>query len=148
MSSTHLSLHNHLVFSTKARHPWIGEAWRGRLHSYLGGILGRLDAVPEKIGGASDHVHILASLKATHRLADVMREMKSISTEWVHRVIGVERFAWQEGYGAFSVSPSEIDAVKSYIAGQQEHHMKKAFQEEYMEFLRLAGITIDERYLW
>ena len=148
MSSTHLSLHYQMVFSTKGRRRWIREAWEVRLHSYLGGTLRGLNGIPEAVGGADDHVHILAGLKATHCLADVMRELKSSSSGWVHNVIGVNCFDWQDGYGAFTVSSQDLEAVKRYIRGQKEHHKKKTFQEEYLELLRQSGIEFDERYLW
>ncbi len=148
MSSTHLSLHYHLVFSTKGRRAWIREPWEERLHSYLGGILRGLNSVAEAIGGTTDHVHILAGLRATHCLADVMREIKSTSSGWVHRLIGVRLFEWQDGYGAFTVSSGDVESVKRYIREQKEHHERKTFQEEYLELLRQSGIDFDERYLW
>jgi putative transposase len=106
MSSTHLSLHYHIVFGTKNHEPTIHAAWRTDLHAYLGGIIRTADGIAEIVGGVSDHVHLLIGLRATHRLADVLRELKSVSSGWVHDQIGVRAFAWQEGYGAFTVSPS------------------------------------------
>ena len=148
MPSTHISLLYHLVFSTKKRHPWITESWQQGLHSYLGGILRGLGGVAESIGGATDHVHVLASLKATHCLADIMRELKSGSSHWVHETIGIGMFGWQDGYGAFTVGRSEVDWIKQYIRQQKEHHRRKSFQEEYLELLRQSGIDFDERYVW
>ena len=148
MSSTHLSLYYHLVFSTKGRRPWIDESWEARLHSYLGGTLRGLGAVAEAIGGIPDHAHILASLRATHCLADVMREIKASSSAWVHKEIGNRLFQWQDGYGAFTVCRSEVEAVKAYIRGQKEHHKKVTFQEEYVRLLRQSYIDFDERYIW
>src|SRR6476620_10619917 len=106
MSSTHRSLHYHLVFGTKNHEPLIIPAWRDRLHAYLGGPIRTLDGTPEAIGGVADHVHLMIGLPATHSLADVLRETKSFSSAWVHEDVGVASFAWQEGYGAFTVSPS------------------------------------------
>src|SRR4029079_10151222 len=140
MASTHLSLHYHLIFSSKNRAPFIRENWRGRLHSYIGGIINDLGGIPEKIGGVEDHIHLLIGLRATHRLADILREIKSSSSKWVHEEIKNPQFGWQEGYGAFTVSASQIEAVKSYIADQKEHHRKKTFQEEYLEFLKQCGV--------
>jgi REP element-mobilizing transposase RayT len=148
MSSTHLSLYYHLVFSTKKRHAWITGTWEDKLHAYLGGILRGLGGVAETIGGASDHIHILASLKATHCLAEIMRELKSDSSKWVHELVGVAGFGWQDGYGAFTVSRSEVEWIRRYIREQKEHHRRKSFQEEYLELLRQSGIDFDERYLW
>ncbi len=107
MPSTHLSLlHYHIIFATKERRPFIALEWRERLHAYLGGVLREMDAIPQCVGGVADHIHILAGLKATHCLADVMRDLKRASSEWVHETIGDRAFAWQEGYGAFTVSAS------------------------------------------
>ena len=148
MPSTHLSLHYHLIFSTKNRHPLIDEAWRGRLHSFLGGAVRNLGGTPEAVGGMGDHVHLLMGLRANHTLADVLRDIKSASSHWVHDTVGVRGFGWQDGYGAFTVSASLIERVKIYIAHQEEHHRKKTFQEEYVEFLKQSGVEYDERYLW
>ena len=148
MPSTHLSLHYHLVFSTKEREPLIADQWRSRLHAYLGGAARTVSGVAEAIGGTHDHVHLLIRLRTTHCLADVLREIKHTSSQWVHETIGVKGFAWQEGYGAFTVSPSKTTAVSRYIARQEEHHRKRTFQEEYLEFLKESGVEYDERYLW
>ena len=148
MPSTHLSLHYHLIFGTKDRQPLIADAWRERLHAYLGGAVRAIDGVPEAIGGTADHIHLLVGLRATHRLADVLREIKHASSQWVHENVGANDFAWQEGYGAFTVSASKIEAAKKYIAQQEEHHRKSPFAEEYVTFLRESGVDYDERYLW
>ena len=122
MSSTHLSLHYHVVFGTKNHEPTIQRAWRGDLHAYLGGIIRAANGIAESVGGASDHVHLLIGLRATHRLAGVLRELKSVSSGWVHDEIGLAAFAWQEGYGGFTVSSSQRSAVRRYIEQQDEHH--------------------------
>ncbi len=147
MPSTHLSLHYHIVFSTKERRRVIADTWREMLHAYIGGILRELGAVARCIGGTGDHVHILARMKATHTLADVVREIKRGSSAWIHEH-GVRKFAWQEGYGAFTVSPSQLSKVEQYVANQVEHHRKKTFEEEYVELLRLSGVEFDDKYLW
>ena len=148
MPSTHLSLHYHLVFSTKNRAPMIADDWRERLHAFLGGIVQNLGGTPAAISGVADHVHLLIGLRATHCLADVMRELKAVSSRWVHEEIGPPAFAWQEGYGAFTVGAPQCGAVRNYIAKQEEHHRVKTFQEEYIEFLKLGGVEYDDRYLW
>ena len=148
MASTHLSLHYHLVFSTKGRAPIIGAAWRERLHAYLGGVVRNVEGVPEAIGGVADHVHLLIGLRATVRLADVVRDLKAVSSRWVHDEIGERAFAWQEGYGAFTVSASQREAVREYVTRQEEHHQKRTFQAEYLELLQRSGVDYDERYLW
>ena len=148
MSSTHLSLYYHLVFSTKGRCCWITGSLEERLHCYLGGILRGLSGTPEGIGGTGDHVYLLASLKATHCLSDVMRVIKSCSSEWIHKSTGHSMFGWQDGYGAFTVGRLEVETIKRYIRGQKEHHRKKTFQEEYLELLKQSCIDFDEKYLW
>jgi REP element-mobilizing transposase RayT len=149
MSSTHLDLNYHLVFSTKIRHPWIKQSWAPRLYSYLGGILRENDGVAGAIGGSPDHVHLLAGLKASRSLSEIMRDLKSDSSSWIHRTIdGCRRFQWQDGYGAFTVGRGEIELVRAYINDQKEHHRKKTFQEEYVALLKASGVNFDERYLW
>ena len=147
MASTYLSLHYHLVFATKNREPLIDAEWRPRLHQYLGGTISGLDGVPQGIGGVADHVHLLVGLKATHCLADVLRELKKASSVWVHEEIGVKSFAWQEGYAAFTVSAPSGKAVKKYIANQEAHHRKRCYREELIEMLDKAEIKFDSRYL-
>jgi REP element-mobilizing transposase RayT len=147
MPSTFLSLHYHLVFGTKDRTPLIASEWRDRLHDYLGGTLRSLDAFPETIGGVADHVHLLVGLKATHCLADVLRELKKASSIWIHEQMGFRPFAWQEGYAAFTVSATARDAVGKYIVNQDEHHRVKSFREELVEMLEKAGVAYDPKYL-
>src|ERR1700674_2256070 len=121
MPSTYLSLHYHLVFSTKNRSPLIKDEWIAELHKYLGGAVSGLGGFSQGIGGVADHVHLLVGLKATHCLAEVMRELKKVSSAWVHKQIGLRTFAWQEGYAAFTVSAPTRPAVQQYIANQEEH---------------------------
>jgi putative transposase len=147
MPSSHICLNVHLVFSTKDRLPQIKLDWQDRLHAYLGGIVKGLDAMPLAIGGISDHVHLLVSLKSKHRLDHFLRELKADSSGWVHKELTKE-FQWQVGYGAFSVSPNSINGVKKYIMNQAEHHRIKTFEEEYLELLEASGVEFDEKYLW
>jgi hypothetical protein len=128
--------------------PLISKEWRGNLHAYLGGIVKGLEGVPLAIGGIEDHVHLLVGLRSSHRLDYFLRDLKANSSEWVHKDIGKRIFAWQKGYGAFSVSPSNIEAVKKYILTQEEHHRHRTFQGEYIELLKASGIEYDESYLW
>jgi len=149
MPSTHLSLHYHIIFSTKNRVPAIAAGWRDRLHAYLGGVVRNLEGgTPEAIGGVADHVHLLIGLRASAKLADVVRDVKAVSSRWVHEEIGNKNFAWQEGYGAFTVSASQREQVRDYIARQEDHHHKRTFQEEYLDLLKRSGVEYDERYLW
>jgi REP element-mobilizing transposase RayT len=148
MPSTHLSLHYHIIFSTKKRAPVIAAAWRERLHAYLGGVVRNAGGIPDAIGGTADHVHLLIGLRATARLADVVRDVKAVSSRWMHEETGDRSFAWQEGYGAFTVSASQREPVRGYIARQEEHHRTRTFQEEYIELLNRSGVEYDQRYLW
>ena len=148
MPSTHLSLHVHIVFSTKNREPIILPVWRDRLHAYIGGILRTLQAIPDSVGGVEDHIHLLVGIRANHAVADLVREIKSLSSRWIHEELGQTRFAWQEGYGAFTISSSEIAALQEYISKQEEHHRVRTFQDEYLDFLARQNIGFDEKYLW
>jgi putative transposase len=147
MPSTHTSLHDHLIFATKNREPYLRQEWRAKLHEYLGGTVRGLDGHPQGIGGVADHVHLLVALKATHCLSHFMRELKKASTAWIRETFHAPGFSWQEGYAAFTVSASVREAVKAYIANQEEHHRKRSFREELIDFLTKSGIGFDERYL-
>jgi putative transposase len=147
MASTYLSLHYHIVFGTKSRAPLIDASWRPRLHEYLGGTVRGLGGFPEGIGGIADHVHLLVSLKATHSIADVLRELKKASSAWVHATLEEPLFAWQEGYAAFSVSAPSLGAVRNYIANQERHHRVKSFREELVDMLDKAGVDYNPDYL-
>jgi putative transposase len=145
--STYTSIHFHVVFSTKERRPQIADPWRSRLHEYLGGTINAMGGQIRQVGGVADHVHLLMGLKATHCLADVMRELKRQSSIWAHEQIGCKAFQWQEGYAAFTVSADNQDAVIRYIANQEEHHRKRSFREELVAMLQRAGIAYDDKYL-
>ncbi len=146
MGSTFFSLHYHFTFSTKERRPFIRAEWRPRLHSYLGGIIRGMNGVAEIVGGISDHVHLLVSLRPVHCIADVMRDLKKDSTNWAKDSFDAG-FQWQEGYAAFSVSRSNTESVKRYIANQEKHHAKQSFVDELRECLEHAGIEYNEKYL-
>jgi putative transposase len=146
MASTYLSLHYHLVFATKNREAIIAPEWRFRLHEYLGGTISGLGGFSQGIGGMADHVHLLVGLKATHCLADVMRELKKSSSAWVHEQIGLQSFGWQEGYAAFTVSAPARQAVKRYIANQEKHHRVRSSRDELLDMLAKAGIEYDPQY--
>ena len=148
MPSTHISLSYHIVFSTKNRDPLIAPPWRNRLHDMLGGCIRRAGGAAIQIGGTADHVHLFAGLRATHCLADFVRDVKRATSAWVHDTLRVGQFAWQEGYGAFTVSPYDCDELVNYIRTQEEHHRSRTFQDEYREFLKRHEIEFDERYLW
>ena len=140
----------HLVFSTKDRRPWLrDEAIRRDLHSYLGGVSKQLDCPTILVGGVEEHVHVLARFGRSITQAEWVKELKRISNAWVKgQGRDFEDFAWQAGYADFSVSQSKLDEVKEYIAGQEEHHRKVEFQEEFRALLRRHEIEWDERYVW
>ena len=146
MGSTFLSLHYHIVFSTKERRPFLLDAWRGKMHEYLGGTVRGLGAIPETIGGVADHVHLLVGLRATHCLADFMQELKKATSLWAKDNHEPE-FAWQEGYAAFTVSYTHLDAVKEYIRTQEEHHRQTDFVEELKRLLERNGVEYKPEYL-
>jgi putative transposase len=117
------------------------------LYGYLGGIVKNQGGVCLAIGGIEDHVHLLVGLTASHRIDYFMRELKASSTAWVKREKEIA-FAWQNGYGAFSVSATNIEKVKKYIFNQKEHHKSDDFKTEYLELLQRSGTGYDEQYLW
>ena len=139
----------HIVFSTKHRKPLIFQPVEAELHSYLGGICNNLGCQVIRIGGYTDHIHILCMLSKKITLVKLLEELKSHSSRWIKTKGGVyTNFYWQDGYGAFSVNPSEVEVVKHYIANQKEHHSKKTFQDEYKAFLKKYDVEFDERYVW
>ena len=139
----------HSVFSTKNRAPLMRDpAFRDQLHAYLGGCAKTLGCQPIRIGGTEDHVHLLTSLSRTLAVADFIKETKRNSTLWAKEMEDHKDFAWQTGYGCFSVSESQLPVVSRYIETQEEHHRKTTFQEEYRELLRRHGEKWDERYVW
>jgi REP element-mobilizing transposase RayT len=144
---SYISLHVHIVFATKHRQPIILPSWRERLHEYVGGTVNGLGAYADGVGGVEDHIHLLVGFKATHRISDFMRELKKASSSWVRSEIGMKGFSWQEGYSAFSVSPTARSAVRKYIQNQEIHHREKTHKEELIELLEKAGVEFDDKYL-
>ncbi len=140
----------HLVFSTKHRHPFLRDPdLRQEMHAYLGGISKTLECPPLIVGGVEDHIHLLGRMSRTITQADWVKELKRVSSLWIkQRDPDSSEFAWQGGYGAFSVSPSALDRTTNYIANQEQHHQKQTFQDEYRSLLRKHGMEWDERYVW
>lgn len=130
----------HLVFSTKDRQPLIVSTWQNDLYSYLGGILKHLHSQPIIINGTMDHIHILCTLPREIDIASFLRNLKASSSKWVHQYHN-PHFAWQEGYGAFSVGLSNLEQVKRYIRNQEKHHDKQGFMEEFSSLLRAFGLV-------
>jgi len=140
----------HLVFSTKERRPSLRDiGLREEVYRYLGGILTQLDCQPLIIGGVEDHVHVLFAQSRTITVADIVKELKRGSSVWL-KSNGSElaNFSWQSGYGVFSIGQSQVDDVRAYIAGQEEHHRKISFQDELRRLLQRYEIAFDERYVW
>lgn len=149
MPHSFTSLFVHIIFSTKDRAPELTPELSGRLFAYMGGIVRERRGQPLIINGPADHVHLLLSAPATESVADLLRVVKTNSSRWVHEQFPArKRFGWQAGYAAFTVSNSQKDQVKRYIATQQEHHRKVSFQEEFLAFLRKHGLEPDARDLW
>jgi len=149
MAHTYTSLLIHVIFSTSGRTPLLTDAIRLDVHAYLGGILRELDAIPIAIGGTADHVHLLTRLPANLDLADCLRIAKTNSSRWVkERWPQQRKFAWQGGYGAFSVSESRRAAVIRYIRDQAQHHRRISFQDEFLALLKNHRVEFDERYVW
>ena len=138
----------HLVFSTKNREPFIAADVRPRLHGYIVGILDHLKSPSIQTGGVADHVHILFALGRTVSQAEIVEEVKKSSSKWMKADGGVSEFSWQAGYGAFSVSESNVESVVNYIRNQEDHHRKVSFQDEYRKFLDRHHVPYDERYVW
>ncbi|HEY5297786.1 MAG TPA: IS200/IS605 family transposase [Verrucomicrobiae bacterium] len=146
---SYVSSYFHCVFSTKERRPLITPELRERLWPFLGGIARQNKMKAVEIGGVADHVHLLLSLPATIPISKAMQLIKGGSSKWVHETFPNQRlFSWQEEYGAFSVSVSQLDKTIAYIRGQPEHHRKLTFQEEFLMLLKKHGVEYDERYLW
>ncbi|MBX7218939.1 MAG: IS200/IS605 family transposase [Blastocatellia bacterium] len=148
MPQTHGDVLLHLVFSTKNRQPLIGPASKSRLHGYLGGILREMKGYPIIINGMPDHVHLLGTIPLTKSIADLVRELKTNSSKWMHDQNLGQNFEWQRGYGVFSVSRSNLEKVSKYIENQEFHHKNRSFQEEYLWFLKELGLEYDPRYIW
>ena len=149
MAQTFTNLLTHIIFSTKDRAPNIRRELRPDLHAYLGGIIRNLDGQALLVNGPADHVHLLAWLPPTLAIAEALRVLKANSSRWVHQTYpGQRAFAWQAGFGAFSVSQSQAPSELKYIRDQERHHRRKAFQEEFLTFLKRNRIAYDERYIW
>ena len=139
----------HIIFSTKHHTALITREIKGELHAYIAGTLINLKSEVLKINGTEDHIHILCTLPRTITIAKLLEEIKKSSSKWM-KTKGSKwlKFAWQNGYGCFSVSGSSIQNLINYIEKQEEHHKKISFRDEFIEFLKKNNIDYDERYLW
>ncbi len=149
MPQSFTCLHYHLIFSTKNRLPFITSDLQSRLYEYIGGILRNNGSVLIAAGGMPDHIHLLVRLNKQLAVSDALRLIKTNSSKWVHDSFPEHQgFAWQEGFGAFTVSLSGLPDVKDYLAHQEEHHRQRTFKEEFMTILKKHGIEFNEAYLW
>jgi putative transposase len=149
MGQSHVKNYIHLVFSTKHRYPFIHPPVEAELHCYLSGICKIFGCQPIITGGCTDHVHILFLLSKKIAIVKLVEEVKSHSSKWIKtKGSDYSKFYWQDGYGAFSVDPRQVEKERSYIENQKEHHRKKTFQDEYREFLQKFEVEYDERYVW
>ena len=138
----------HTVFSTKNREPFLSnDELRDELHAYMGGITKQLDCYPIRVGGVTDHVHLLTTLARTVSVSDLVKEVKRVSSIWLNEK-GMSGFKWQAGYASFSVSQSNLDRVDTYVATQMEHHRTASFQDEVRQFLAKHDVSFDELYIW
>lgn len=139
----------HLVFSTKNRERSLSRLFLDELHAYIAGTLDNLDCPSLQVGGIEDHVHMFFGISRTRSIAEVTEGVKTSSSKWIKTKDSKYRnFHWQKGYGAFSVSQSDADAVIEYIRNQPRHHERMSFQEEYRRLLELHRISFDEKYVW
>jgi len=149
MGSTLTNLIYHVIFSTKDRELIISPEIRDEIHRYMGGIVKGEGGVLLQIGGMPDHIHMVIKLKPVYALSEIMQKVKGSSSKWINeqnRLMG--RFAWQEGYGAFTVSESQIPAVIRYVRQQENHHRTLSFKDEFILILKRHRMEYDERYLW
>jgi putative transposase len=139
----------HVIFSTKDRKPVLDESIRAELHAYLATVARRAECECYRVGGIADHVHLAIRLARTKDVSSVVQELKTASSQWLKtKSPALREFAWQRGYGAFSVGPVDLHALVAYIDGQEAHHRKVKFEDELRMFLRKYGVEYDERYLW
>jgi putative transposase len=149
VAGTYTNLLYHFVFSTKNRIPLISENVQQDLYSYIGGIVRGEGGTLLEIGGVSDHVHLLTKLKPTKSISEMLNRIKSKASKWMNaEKMKMRRFGWQDGYGAFSVSESQIASVRRYIRSQEKHHQRQSFQAEFRALLEKHEIEYEDRYLW
>jgi len=148
MSQSFTNLLYHIIFSTKDRRPIITIDQQPRLYDCIGGIVREMGGISLGVNGMEDHVHLLAKLRPDLALSDVLRELKSNATGWMHDVFPrLSDFSWQRGYAAFTVSQSHLQQVQRYVARQKEHHRKVSFRDEFIRFLKVNNIEFDERFI-
>lgn len=149
MTNTYTQIHIQMVFAVQNRNCIIGNNWKDELYKYITGIVRNHNHKPLIINGMPDHLHLLIGLRPTQSISDLMQDIKGNSSRWINeRNLVPGKFSWQEGYGAFSYSKSELSNIIHYIDNQESHHKKKSFMEEYIELLEEFEIDYDERYVF
>jgi REP element-mobilizing transposase RayT len=150
MAQSLSQIYVHIIFSTKNRKPFLQDIpSRQRLHKFLAKTCNTLDSPCLEAGGVEDHVHLLCRLSKSSSVSDLIKELKRSSSVWVKtELAGLDEFYWQSGYGAFSISPSHVEALQRYIINQEKHHRRESFQDEFRRLLRKYNIEFDERYVW
>lgn len=149
MANTYTQLYIQIVFTVKGRQNLIHKSWRDELHKYICGIVNGKKQKVYAIGGVSDHIHILVSINPNISISDLVRDIKANSSKWIKEKGHVNNgFKWQEGFGAFSYAQSQLDTIIAYVNNQEQHHMKKTFKEEYIEFLEKYYVDYEEKYLF
>ncbi len=149
MPGTYSQIYIHIVFAVKGRENLIGYAWKEELHKYISGIITNKGHKSIIVNGMSDHIHAFIGLKPAMAISDLVRDIKNNSSNFINEKKFVRgKFSWQEGYGAFSYAHSQIDNVYQYILNQEQHHHKKTFKEEYLEFLEKFQIEFNEKFLF
>jgi len=149
MPHSYNALYTHVVFAMKNRGPQIDSTLEERLYPYIGGIVRELNGKLLNVNGVEDHLHLLISMPPTASMAEIVGKVKGSSSKWIHETFPERaKFEWQRGYGAFSVSQSNVSRVARYIERQKIHHVKTSFRDEFVRLLERHGITVDERFLW
>jgi REP element-mobilizing transposase RayT len=149
MANTFSQIYIHLVFAVKGRENVINTKWKDELYKYICGIVNNNQQKVYAINGMPDHIHILVSIKPSCLLSDLMRDIKASSSKWINtKSFVMGKFQWQEGFGSFSVSQSQLDKVIAYIDNQETHHKKQSFKQEYFDFLKSYKIEYDEKYVF
>jgi len=149
MAGTFSQIYIHIIFAVKGRENLISVSWRDELHKYISGIIRNKEQKPIIVGGMADHIHVLVGLRPAMSISDLVRDIKNNSSKFINdRKLVNGRFSWQEGYGVFSYSHSDVDKVYNYILNQESHHHRNTFKEEFSDLLRAYEINYDEKYLF
>ncbi|MGL4549763.1 MAG: IS200/IS605 family transposase [Gemmataceae bacterium] len=149
MAHSYVNLTYHLVFATRHREPWLDDDLRPALFAQMGAIVKKEGGMSLRINGVVDHVHLLVKLHQDHRVSEIVCDIKCRTSGWIHRTRpDLARFAWQAGYGAFTVSQSNVEGVQDYIDDQEEHHRRRDLQSEYLALCRKHGVEADPSSLW